>query len=548
MTKFGKTILSAGARLRSLLRWWPALAGILLFGLLCMAFLPYPGFQNDEVLFAQPLFAGGDTLYTGRLGGVRVPLMLLDYLGAWKTWVYAPILKHWPVSVDSIRLPVVLVCGLTLCIFFQLLHSLHGRRAAIAGVLLLATDSSFLLTGAFDWGPVAFQHFFLVAVLALGLFFHRTGRLWVLFAAAFCAGLGLWDKALFFWPLSGVCLASIALAPASWKPSRRKVLAAVLGFSLGALPLLYFNATHHLETFASNGHFTLAEFPGKFQVLKQTWNGSILFGYLINEESAANPRAPETTIERYSAALHNAAGTHRTNWMTPALLAALLLLPFFWRTAARRPMLFALIACAAAWFQMAVTRNAGGSAHHAVLLWPLPQAFVAVAIAQAGGARWKAGSWLSGALALLLLAGNLLNLNQCFFQLARYGAAGAWTDASRSLYVGVSKLPAGTPLMVADWGINSTLAVMGRGRLNLNVAIDPFKAMVPSNGDRQAARQFFARKDAAWVHFIDSREQFSGINGRLARMAAAEGYHKKVIMHIADSNGRPVFELFRLLR
>jgi hypothetical protein len=71
---------------------------------------------------------------------------------------------------------------------------------------------------------------------------------------------------------------------------------------------------------------------------------------------------------------------------------------------------------------------------------------------------------------------------------------------------------------------------------------------VPSNGDRQAARQFFARKDAAWVHFIDSREQFSGINGRLARMAAAEGYHKKVIMHIADSNGRPVFELFRLLR
>jgi len=39
----------------------------------------------------------------------------------------------------------------------------------------------------------------------------------------------------------------------------------------------------------------------------------------------------------------------------------------------RRAVLFALIAMTVAWLQMAITANAGGSVHHTILLWPLPQ-------------------------------------------------------------------------------------------------------------------------------------------------------------------------------
>lgn len=534
--------------LRKSLKWWPAFAGFLLIFLLSGAFLPYPGLQNDEVLFAQPLYLPGSGAYALRVGGARVPLMILSYLGAWKTWFYAPILKHWAPSVFSIRWPVVAISALTACIFFHLLKSIHGWRAAALGTLLLATDSSFLLTGTFDWGPVAFQHLFLVAALALGVRFHRTGSLRALGLGAVCAGLGLWDKALFLWPLSGVCAASLAVVPSAWRPSRRKLLAVTLGFGIGALPFLAFNVSHRFATFRSNSGFTLAGLPQKFEALKRTCNGSILFGFLINEESAASPREPETRIERWSSALRDAAGTHRTNWMAPALLAALILLPVLWRTRARPPMLFALIACVIAWLEMATTPNAGGAAHHAVLLWPLPQIFIAVAIAEATLLLKRPGAWLAAVLTLLLILGNLLNLNQCFYQLARYGAAGDWTDATNNLSSEVSKLPLSTPLLAADWGIFNTLTVLRQGTLNLKVASEPFEAQTSAATGEQDARDLFDQKGAVWVRFAGGREQFPGINQRLDKMAAAAGYRENVMAQVEDRNQRPVFELFRLER
>ena len=550
MTKlsFRRTGTGPAIRPARLMRWWPAALAFLLILLLSGVFLPYPGLQNDEVLFAQPLYIPGGAQYSAHIGGARVPVMLLNYLGAWKTWVYAPILKHWRPSAASVRWPAVAICGLTVCIFFQLLLSLHGWRAAAVGTLLLATDSSFLLTGAFDWGPVAFQHLFLTSALALGLFFHKTGSLRALGLAAFCAGLGLWDKALFLWPLSGVVIASIAIAPKAWKPTRSKVLTAALGFVIGAFPFLAFNISHHFVTFRSNGHFTLSEFPQKFEVLKRTTNGSILFGFLVNEESAPNPRPAETRTERWSAALHDAAGDHRTNWMPAALLGSLVLLPFLWRTRARPAMLFALIACAVAWLQMAVTENAGGSAHHAVLLWPLPALFVALAIAELSLTLKRAGALAAAALSIALITGNLLNLNQCFYQLARYGPAGDWTDATNALSAGVSNMSRATPFMAGDWGIFNILTVLHRGTLNLQVGHGPFESQPSTPAQKQAAMELLSTPGAVWIRFVAGREQFTGINGRFDQMAAEAGYRKTMLAEIRDRNQRPAFELFRLER
>ena len=65
--------------------------------------------------------------------------------------------------------------------------------------------------------------------------------------------------------------------------------------------------------------------------------------------------------------------------------------PFLWFTRARKPMLFCFIAFAVGWLQMAITKNAGLSAHHITLLWPLPQWFLAVALAEA--AAWRPLGW-----------------------------------------------------------------------------------------------------------------------------------------------------------
>ena len=88
------------------------------------------------------------------------------------------------------------------------------------------------------------------------------------------------------------------------------------------------------------------------------------------------------------------------------------------------------------WIQMALTTNAGGSVHHAVLLWPFPQFVLALALAEASrrlaepSGRWK--HWGAVAFSIVvafLCVTNLLVTNQYLACLIRYGPTVAWTDA-----------------------------------------------------------------------------------------------------------------------
>jgi hypothetical protein len=529
------------------LKWWPAAAAFLIFLLLAQQFIPYPGLQNDEVLFAQPLYRQGTVVYQRDIAGVQAPLMLLDYLGALKSWVYQPIFEYWKPSPGAVRWPVTLICALTIGIFFQLVRFLHTSLAAGIGALLLATDSSYVLTGIFDWGPVCLQHFLLLSALTLAFRFHQTGKSWMLGAAAFCAGLGVWDKALFFWPLTGCAVAVAAVFPRELRRHFRLPLAtlALAAFALGSLPLILFNVKEHGATFAANGRLTFNDIPQKIETLRLTSSGSVMMGLLIGEESADNPRNPETTQERWSASLHDAFGKHRENWMTWGLFAAFALFPLLWRTPARRPMLFALIAFAVGWIQMALTRNAGGSAHHIILLWPLPQLFVAVALAEVGRRFGRPGIWTATLAAAVLLVGNLLNLNQCFYQLTRFGAADSWTDATYALSASLAKLPPGAKLLVGDWGILNVLTVLNEGKLNIEAATNPFQSANATGQHRNDASTLFGQKDAIWLRFRTGHEMFTGINTREDTSAVEAGYRKVLLATFWDRNDRPILEAIR---
>ena len=94
--------------------------------------------------------------------------MLMSYLGTTKTLLNTPVVKLVKPSVWSLRLPALITGAITVWMFGLLLYRLSGAFAAIAGSFLLALDPSFLTTIVFDWGPVALQHFLLVAgVLAI---------------------------------------------------------------------------------------------------------------------------------------------------------------------------------------------------------------------------------------------------------------------------------------------------------------------------------------------------------------------------------------------
>ena len=199
------------------------------------------------------------------------------------------------------------------------------------------------------------------------------------------------------------------------------------GFLAGALPLIIYNVRTPWATFQGNAVFSTEELPVKARMAKLTMDGSSLFGYLAHDEWALHPQPAETPLERASVAMRNVVGPWRSGLLFWAFVAAFLLAPF-WRPN-HRLVLFALIAMAVAWLQMAFNKNTGASAHHVVLLWPFPQMVVAVAFASATARLTRYRRPVLAAVVAVVCGANLLLLNQYFAQLVRYGAAGVWSDA-----------------------------------------------------------------------------------------------------------------------
>ena len=277
--------------------WWPPLIGALLFLLLAMLLIPYPGIQEDEVNFAPGIYQPAFSAYHVEAGGHVIPLMIMTYLGSTKTWIYAWIFKLWRPSRFSIRVPVILIFALTIWVFYGALRFIHGWRAGVAGALLLATDPIYVLTGSFGWCNLQ-NVFMLVSAGAFLKFLENKSRVW-LAVAMFCTGLWLWDKALSLWILSGLVLAAAALFPRETMSliNRGNITVGLAAFCVGAFPLILFNVENGFPTLRSNAHFSTAGFAHKLEVLKLTANGSIYLGYLVNHPATQNVREPDTRLE-----------------------------------------------------------------------------------------------------------------------------------------------------------------------------------------------------------------------------------------------------------
>ncbi len=526
------------------LRWWADIVVPLLFIATGWCLLPYPGLYNDEVLFVGPQFnLPGAAVFEANIHRHTIPLMLLTYLGSLKSWLYMPILAVLEPSYVSVRLPVLLLGGLTVWLVVRLVESMHGRRAAWIAGLLIATDTSFILTTCFDWGPVALEHFLLVAGLLLLLKFAASGSRPALFFGFCCFGLGMWDKALFIWMLSGIVVAAVVVFHREiWlRLTWRNAGLAAAGFCVGALPLLAYNAVSGFATFRSNSSFAFNEFRSKAAVLRTTWNGSAMLEFFASPTWADHPREAQGPAEHFSFKLNSIVGEHPTNRLAGAFLIALLLTPALWFTRARRPIAFCLIAIAVAWFQMAITKGAGGAAHHVVLLWPIPHIFLAVAFAEASLRLRKIGAWVVVVAMLYLAAENLLVTNQYFYQLARYGPASHWTDAIYELSRSVGELKP-SKVVIDDWGMSNQLLLLHRGQIHLEFAHDDFLSPTASeelqNWDRDRLQH------GLWVGHTPAYEEFRGANDKIVKKAASAGFHKELIKVISDRNGRPIFEIF----
>ena len=525
-----------------------ALAACLLFFVTGSAFVSLLGIENDEALFANGIFKPYAVAYTFHLGRSRLPLMLMSYLGTLKSWIYRPIFQRFGPGVWAMRVPMLLAGAASVWLFYLLLRRVAGQRAALLGCGLLATDTLYLLTTCFDWGPVALQHLLIVSGMLLLLGFYQHGSHRWLAWGCFLLGLAMWDKALAAWMIGGIGLALILVFPKQIVrvTTLRRVAISVLFFALGALPLIVYNIEKPLATFRGNASWDTSDLAGKGHLLAITADGSALFGWLNHEGwQTHNPHLPHGALQSASARISALAGHPRHSLLLYAFGLALLLAPLA-RGPALRAILFALLAMAIAWTQMAVTAHAGGSVHHAILLWPLPQMVIAISFAAASRRLRRAGIPALGVVLAVLMVSGLLVTNEYRVVIVRNGGNPNWTDAIFRLadYMkGVSP----SNVFCVDWGIMDSMRLLSRGKLPLRVGTD----LITKPALDTAGREFLARTISGPGHvFINHTKDFEffpGVNDKLVKYAADAGYRRQVMAVIPDSFGRPVYQVYRFV-
>jgi len=500
----------------------------------------------DESLFAGPYYQPAAREFRLRLFHHDIPLMVMTYIGTLKTLLYWPLFAifgpgfraHPAQAAWVLRLPTVLAGAATVFIFFYLAERSAGRRTAVIAAILLASDPTFLLTNTFDWGPVALEHLLLVTGCLFLVKYAQDGAERDLPWGFFFLGLALWNKAVFVWALAGLICAVLSVfgRELSKVITRRHLSLAAAGFLIGSLPFVIYNGHRRAETFRSSGHLEPRGAPAKFIHVRSALGGYGLFGYLVSEEATDHPKAAVSLRGRAAVFLRDHLGEHRSGGMEYAALLALLAVPLWWRSRAAR---FCLVFCAVAWFFMASTRDAGASLHHTVLLWPFPQLFVAVAIS---ALRWN---WLAASVSILLVILNLLVINQYISQFERNGADGPFSDAIYPLSAALPEIP-GQRIYVLDWGIQFPLDILHNGRLRMISGHDAFMTDTPSEADQRVAARMFRDPAGLFIAHTEKRENFVGVRKRFDQAAGAAGCHEDPVQTIPDSNGRPVFELFKI--
>jgi hypothetical protein len=143
-----------------------------------------------------------------------------------------------------------------------------------------------------------------------------------------------------------------------------------------------------------------------------------------------------------------------------------------------RAALFAIVCGAATFLAMAVTRNAGMAIHHTVLLWPMPHLLVGAAF---GSLPWR---WPRVGFLSLLVASNLLVINQYVVQFERNGPGGNFTDAVNPLPASLSG-SANETVYFVDWGIWEAADFLAKPKKDMRESYGLLIQALPDAGQRR---------------------------------------------------------------
>ncbi len=524
---------------------------IALFVVLGSLWISRPGLYYDEVLFVQAAHPRDDVsiAYTMHFRGRPVALMIINYLGALKGWLYAPLLRLFPPSAALVRLPMLLAGAAALGFFYLFARRAFGSTAALAALALAATDPIYVFTARLDWGPVAIQRLCLAAGCFAVLRWWQKRRFRDLFGGFFAFGLGVFDKATFLWLLVALGLATaLVFSRQVWRSLRSQALPlALAGFLLGSLPFLYYCWKCPGETFRPQLD-TPDKYAEKLRSAQYTLQGVGLIGW-FSRDPDLRPAPPDSALARFVYALSPRQPFVET-LLLPVGVATLLLLPGLPFHPWGRGMLFLLLFLVFAFAQMLPLQGAG-SAHHLALLLPFPHLFVAAGLT---GVRARIDSWLprpwlrraaSLALALVITvvaAANLRALAHHYYRILAFGGAGGWTEAIYSLHQSLEQSRA-EKIFLLDWGTMNQLRFLSRDRLPLVEAPQPQGPEDPA----PYLASWVSRPNVVFVRPAPGEPPvFPQVLVAFEKALRQQGREPRIVETVRDYRGRAVYEILKL--
>ena len=526
-----------------------------LAALLCAIFFaaghPYirlVGVQEDESQFTtgilQPLVG---RKFVG-IGGELYPMMIATYAGALKALAYIPIFAVFPPDAPALRMPMLLAGTVTVFLFFLFFRMVMGDFLALLATAMLVVDPLFISHTVLDFGITTVQHLLMAAALPLFVLYHRKRRPHLLAAACFLCGLALWDKTTFVWLIAGWGAGLAVFYRHELLGHLRLRTAAVALFCvlLGASPVIWYTLTE--RSTAGSGMGGLGGFTAhKPLILWKTLDGSALFGFLTHDPILAEAQAPHSKVERASVWLAIASRGMWRHWLGWASAVSLLLLPFLRPGPERRLAAFSVLAFAVGWVAMLPFAMGGNGSHHTILLWPLPQMFVASVAGAAG--RWLPRFRRAIALGLVspVLLSCALVTNQAYAQLTVFGTSDHWSDAINPLLDWILEERPGA-IYSLDWGIEGPLRCLGQGMLPLRDASTLVREALPAGGRVEAIRARLDRPRRIFIYYVDRTRHAPANLAALRSWAEEAALKEELLTEVRDRNGRPVYRVVRFGR
>lgn len=535
----------------------PLLLALALFLALSLYQLDLPGPNYDEAVEAKAAVQAVQGLHVEahrdaviNLLGQRLPLMIVDYVGALNTYALVIFFKLGGISVTVMRLWPILVGAAILVLTWLLAREMAGRRAAFLAAILLAVQPSFVFftrQGIYVTNTtIAFMLAILLALWRLA----RTGKLRWWYAALFLAGLGLWAKFIMLWPL----LAMVGLAPLVWalrtqielEPEAgfsprhllrpRPILLALAAFLLGLSPFLLFN----LQTGATFNHF--------LGTLGQSYYG------VENTDYWANLGTRWAQIGDFLRGDHfwYLGGNFRDALARPAWLLGLpvLLLILIWR---RRDSDSRAHALRALFFYAFFLLLLIQTPLTPTALWYTHLALFSPILVLGTALSWdllaRHLSPRAGLILILLLAAALgasslrtdLNYHRAL------SASGGYADHSDASYRLADALLADgiySPYAL-DWGFDAPVILVSQGQVNPIEIFGYERYDAPDAGFAERIRPLLHDPTAAFLLHAPDRTNFPGRREVLEAVAAEEGVTLETLTVIRERSGAPHTEIVR---